>query len=85
MNRLRRFAPLFALAALGLFWARGDAQRPEPKVHGVFDGDSMYTVLPLDAIPAIREPTYLTGEEADAQVSADEPVTGVVVVKRARA
>ena len=29
------------------------AQRPEPEVHGVFDGDEMYTLLEPDAIPAM--------------------------------
>ncbi len=31
-------------------------ERPEPQVHGVFQGDTMYTLLPPDGIPAILEP-----------------------------
>ncbi len=53
------------------------AERPEPEVHGTFDGDQMYTLLPPDAIPAITEPEYLTGEAAAAQMSSHEPVIGV--------
>ncbi len=53
------------------------AQRPEPAVHGVFDGDTMFTLLPPDAIPAVREPRYVTGAAAEAQMSPDEPVIGV--------
>ena len=53
------------------------AQRPEPTVYGVFEADTMYTVLPPDAIPAIREPEYVQGAEADAQMAPDEPVIGV--------
>jgi len=53
------------------------AERPEPEVHGTFDGDDMYTLLPPDAIPAITAPEYVTGEAAAAQMSADEPVIGV--------
>ena len=64
-----------ALAILLLVSA--SAQRPEPTVHGVFDGDTMYTLLPPDAIPAVRNPEYVTGVEADRQMSADEPVIGV--------
>jgi hypothetical protein len=60
-------------------------KRPEPEVHGTFHGDPMYTVLPLDAIPAITEPQFLGGEEAAAQMSADEPVLGLVVGGEARA
>ncbi len=61
------------------------AQRPEPKVHGTFDGDEMYTVLPPDAIPAISDPQFVTGEEAAAQMAADEPVLGIVHEGQARA
>lgn len=53
------------------------AQRPEPEVHGVFDGDEMYTLLEPDAIPAITAPEYLTGDAAAAQMMPNEPVIGV--------
>ncbi len=53
------------------------AERPDPEVHGEFQGDKMYTLLPPDGIPAILDPEYLTGKEANAQMSADEPVMGL--------
>ena len=37
------------------------------------------TVLPQDAIRAILSPTFLSGDEADAQMSDDEPVIGVSI------
>ena len=55
------------------------AERSEPKVHGVFDGDEMYTLLEPDAIPAITSPEYVTGDEAAAQMLPDEPVIGVAI------
>jgi hypothetical protein len=70
-----------------LLVAGGDArgQRPEPRVHGTYQGDKMYTVLPLDAIPAIREPAYVSGDAARSQMNAEEPVIGVVIDGEARA
>jgi len=53
------------------------AEHPEPEVHGTFDGDPMYTVLPPDAIPAIRDPEFVSGEAAAAQMSPDEHVMGL--------
>ncbi len=61
------------------------SQRPESEVHGVFDGDTMYTVLPADAIPAILEPVFLSGEEGDSQMSPDEMVLGILLDGEARA
>jgi len=63
----------------------GFSQRPEPEVHGVFDADTMYTVLPPDAIPAILEPVFLSGAEADSQMSSDEMVLGILLDGEARA
>ena len=61
------------------------AERPEPEVHGVFGGEEMYSVLPPDAIAAIRAPDFVSGEEADAQMSPAEPVLGVVLDGKAHA
>jgi len=61
------------------------AQGPEPEIHGRFDGEPMYTVLPPDRIPAIRVPEFVTGEQADRLMAPDEPVLGVVVDGDARA
>ncbi len=58
--------------------ASAHAQR-DADVFGTFDGDPMYTLLEPDAIPAIRDPEFVSGEEARAQMSADEPVLGVVI------
>ena len=53
------------------------AERPEPEVYGTFDGDDMFTLLPPDGIPAILDPEFVTGEEAAAQMSAEESVMGL--------
>ncbi len=50
----------------------------EPEVHGEFQGDKMYTLLPPDGIPAIQNPEYVTGEAAAEQMLPDETVIGVV-------
>ncbi len=63
----------------------GEAQRPKPKVVATIGGDEVYRVLPLGAIPAIDEPEFVVGKAADAQMSADEPVLGVVMGETARA
>ena len=61
------------------------AQRTEPKIHGTFDGDPIYTVLSSGAIPAITQPEFLTGAKASAQMSPEEPVIGITVRGYARA
>jgi hypothetical protein len=60
-------------------------QRPETKIHGIFEADTMYTVLPPGAIKAIDEPRFLSGKEAAAQMLEREPVIGIVVEGDARA
>ncbi len=60
-------------------------ERPEPEVYGVFDGDTMYTVLPPGAIPAIMEPEFVSGAAADSQMSPEEPVMGIFLDGEARA
>lgn len=61
------------------------AQRRAPEVVAEIDGESMYRVLPRGQIPAIDAPSFVTGEAADAQMRAEEPVLGVVVGDTARA
>jgi len=77
------------LIVLILFLAIGsnqaDAQRSKPKVVDVVDGDSVYQVLPADAIPAISHPVFVSGKEANAQMSGDEPVMGIIVNGNAKA
>ncbi len=73
---------IFLLALTAMAGAE-ESQRPEPKVHGTFDGDEMYTLLPPDAIPAITNPEYVTGDEAAAQMMPKEPIIGVAMDGRA--
>ena len=79
MIRLRIFNILLA-TGLGLLLPGpgvAEAERPEPEVHGEFQGDKMYTLLPPNGIPAILEPEYVTGQAAAEQMMVDEPVIGV--------
>ena len=76
---------LLLLVSLTPLAAPLTAQRPEPEVYGVFDGDTMYTVLPAGAIPAIMAPEFVTGAEADSQMSPEEPVMGIFMGGEARA
>jgi hypothetical protein len=80
-----RMGILFCLAVLLFSALPVTAQRPDPEVHGTFDGEPMYTVLPPDAIPAIRAPEFLAGADAGNQMLPDEPVLGVVINGDARA
>jgi hypothetical protein len=73
------------LLLLPLLICSSRAQQHEPEIHGIFDGDSMYSVLPPGAITAIDDPGFLTGNSADKQMSPDEPVLGVVINGDARA
>jgi len=75
---------LFLLLMLGLA-GFVQAQPSDPELHGTFDGDPMYTLLDVDAIPAIRVPTFVSGEAADLQMQDDEPVLGVVIDGEAHA
>jgi len=70
-------AVLIATAIMLIATMPAPAEQPEPEVHGVFDGDPMYTLLPPDAIPAIRDPEYVIGEAAADQMSPAEPVIGL--------
>ena len=82
-----RFFPSLILSFFITVFLAGPlpAQRPEPKIHGVFDGDPIYTVLPAEAIPAITQPEFVTGDKASAQMSPEEPVIGIMVDGDARA
>ena len=75
----RRFGAALGVFVLFLALATTSswAERPEPEVHGTFDGDEMYTLLPPDGIPAIIDPEYVTGAEAAAQMSPAEHVLGL--------
>jgi hypothetical protein len=62
-----------------------DAQRAPVEVVDTIDGDEVYQVLPLGAIPAIDDPAFVSGPEADGQMRPEEPVIGVVIGGEARA
>ncbi len=80
---------LSLLFGLTLFVIAGivpaQAQRPDPVVVMTVEGDSVYRLLPPDAIPAIQDPDFVTGEEADDQMSPEEPILGIVIGEEARA
>jgi hypothetical protein len=61
------------------------AQRPKPEVVATVGGDDVYKVLPVGAIPAIDDPSFLSGAAANAQMSPGEPVLGIVLDGEARA
>ena len=79
---MRRFflVTFLGVAAIGLA-----AERPEPKVVATVGGDDVYSLLPVGKIPAVDNPEYLSGDEANAQMKPEEPVLGVVSGKAARA
>lgn len=81
VKRTIGFAVLMGL--VGLPWSL--AERPEPQVVATIGGDDVYQVLPVGAIPAIDEPEFVSGAEADRQMRPKEPVLGVVVDGEARA
>jgi hypothetical protein len=62
-----------------------EAQRPEPEVVGTAGGDEIYKVLEVGAIPAIDDPAFVRGEEANQQMRPEEPVLGIVLDGEARA
>ena len=62
-----------------------EAQRPEPEVVSTVGGDDVYEVLQVGAIPAIDDPSFLSGAAASAQMSPGEPVLGIVLDGEARA
>ena len=71
---LRLALVLFAVASL----AAGAARGREMEVVFEHDGDPVYRVLPPGKIPAIDEPRFVSGKEADKQMAAEEPVLGIV-------
>lgn len=76
---------VFSGAAFLLLLALPTFGQPDAEVYGTFEGDPMYTVIPPGTIPAINEPTYVSGQDAAKQMSPAEPVIGVVVGGQARA
>jgi len=62
-----------------------EAQRPKPEVVATVGGDDVYQVLPVGAIPAIDDPSFVSGAAANAQMSPGEPVLGIVLDGEAHA
>lgn len=72
---------MIALASL----ASAVQSRSEPETVAVIDGEPIYKVLEPGAIPAIENPTFVTGADADAQMKPGEPVMGIVIDGEAHA
>ena len=68
-----------------MFISLVQAQRGTPEIYDTVDGDPIYRLLPSNAIPAILNPEYLSGDEADRQMQDNEPVMGLVIDGRAMA
>ena len=75
----------FIIILLAMFFSVAQAQRSSPEIYDTVDGDPIYRLLPPNAIPAILDPEYVSGEEADQQMQDHEPVMGLVMNGRAMA
>ncbi len=62
---------LSALGLLFIFWPRSSSGQ-------TVDGEPIYHVLPLDAIPAIYHPEFVPGEQAAKIMDPAEQVIGVI-------
>lgn len=72
-------AHILSLLFLVIFISVVSAQRGTPEIYDTVDGDPIYRLLPPNAIPAILNPEYLSGDEADRQMQDNEPVMGLVI------
>ena len=70
-------ATLYGMLFVLITFNTANGQRRKATVTGVVDGDSVYQLLPVDGIPAIRHPEFVSGQEANDQMSDDEPVMGL--------
>lgn len=77
---MMRPSPLVPLLALAAACQSEAADTRPPMPHVLVEGEPMYTVLPMDAIPSIDEPVFVGAADADAFLEPDEPVLGVVGV-----
>ena len=75
----------FIVILLVMFFSAAQSQRDAPEIYDTVDGDPIYRLLPPNAIPAILDPEYVSGEEADQQMQDHEPVMGLVIDGRAMA
>ena len=60
-----------------IFVSAPSAQARPADVIAVIDGDTLFKLLEPDAIPAIRNPQFVSGAAADSQMSPEEPVLGL--------
>ena len=85
-SRLHRFtATASAATLLAAALVPAMAQQEDPEVVAVVGGDPVYRLLPVGGIPAIDEPRFVSGEQADAQMSPSEPVLAIEIDGKARA
>jgi hypothetical protein len=63
----------------------GAAEERKMEIAFEHDGDPVYKVLPPGRIPAIDDPRFVRGDEADAQMAPEEAVFGLIVGDDARA
>jgi hypothetical protein len=81
MRRLKKVAFLLFLGAA----VPVTAERPKAEVVATIGGEDVYQLLPVGAIPAIDNPEFVSGADADQQMRPEEPVLGVVLGGEARA
>ncbi len=72
---------VIALTLIGI----SHAGPPAPEVVATIGGEDVYQLLPVGAIPAIDDPEFVSGADAELQMRAEEPVLGVVIGGEARA
>jgi hypothetical protein len=60
-------------------------QPSRPEVVAIIGGDEVYQVVPVGTIPAIDDPSFVSGRKANRQMRGEEPVLGVVANGEARA
>ncbi len=78
-------APILLLAAaVAMGWAAAGGQR-SPLAEERIGNGTMVTVLPKDAIPAIRNPEFISREQAEPLMADDEPVLGLVDMQTGQA
>ena len=80
-TRLYHLAIILVVMLLSII----QAQIGGPDIFDTVDGDPIYRLLPPNAIPAILNPEYVSGEEADRQMQDNEPVMGLLMDGRAMA
>jgi hypothetical protein len=75
---------LVVCAVLLVAAGAGARVRPDAQIVETIDGDPLYKLLPVGGIPAIDDPVFVVGEEANGQMRPEEPVMGVVMGESGR-